>query len=628
MDKRIFISCVTDEFGDFRKDLRSHLTAAGCDVRTMEDFPQDDVDILEKLDRFIRDCDAVIHIMGTRKGGVAEKDTKDRYLEAVPDFLTHKPELRHELRDFSNLSFTQWEALMAIHHQRRIRVYHHPDVDPDYLNWLNMGLPQRFGTPFEEVAEILGKLIGDLRRILPNLQEEFVSSSSGSNVNSEAKSTDDGRFNLSRNQAQRARSFQFRKKIRKLSGEFRNEWAQIDSSCSDDCSVENMHSERVQLADDYIVKLLKEVEHENGARFENYSVVARGGYGLGQLSYGSNIDLCFVCSSPQPDGLFDAFMGALTDFVDQIPELSYEAPSLTTQLDLLVEWCEADVEDCHWLESLTSSSSQRLVAGEKQGFQGVEFTWTEFVSDMDRSLVGDIVQKIKERVGAPIDSDSEFDCKEDSGGMLDARIAIFLENIAEIRETEIPADLDFLNAYRCLLALRDYKRESFDWNKFELFKNAELSKSSDEDVSNEISTKLRSKVLARLSDLVQILEKENPCSSGRLKLVEAIIKPFKLEEVHELLSEIEIGKITMQEVKGFGRQKGHTEIYRGSEYTVDFLPKVKISMVVPERRTGAALTAIKSSASTNKIGDGKIFVSWVDSEWMICPEGGDLEIME
>jgi len=97
-----------------------------------------------------------------------------------------------------------------------------------------------------------------------------------------------------------------------------------------------------------------------------------------------------------------------------------------------------------------------------------------------------------------------------------------------------------------------------------------------------------------------------------MKKIEAIIKPFKLEEVKDALSEVGIQGMTVTEVKGFGRQKGHTEIYRGSEYTVDFLPKIKIELVVADDRTEPAVTAIIKSAKTGKIGDGKVFVSPVE----------------
>ncbi|HEV2453536.1 MAG TPA: P-II family nitrogen regulator [Verrucomicrobiae bacterium] len=94
-----------------------------------------------------------------------------------------------------------------------------------------------------------------------------------------------------------------------------------------------------------------------------------------------------------------------------------------------------------------------------------------------------------------------------------------------------------------------------------------------------------------------------------MKKIEAIIKPFKLQEVKDALSEIGIHGMTVSEVKGFGRQKGHTEIYRGSEYTVDFLPKVKIETVLPDNMVKQAIDTIIKAAKTGKIGDGKIFVS-------------------
>ena len=93
-----------------------------------------------------------------------------------------------------------------------------------------------------------------------------------------------------------------------------------------------------------------------------------------------------------------------------------------------------------------------------------------------------------------------------------------------------------------------------------------------------------------------------------MKKVEAVIKPFKLEEVREALSEVGINGLTVTEVKGFGRQKGHTELYRGAEYTIDFLPKVKLELVVADDLLDSAIEAITKSAHTGKIGDGKIFV--------------------
>ena len=105
-----------------------------------------------------------------------------------------------------------------------------------------------------------------------------------------------------------------------------------------------------------------------------------------------------------------------------------------------------------------------------------------------------------------------------------------------------------------------------------------------------------------------------------MKKIEAIIKPFKLEEVKDALSEIGIEGMTVSEVKGFGRQKGHTEIYRGSEYTVDFLPKIKVELVVTDGQADAALGAIVKSAKTGKIGDGKVFLSNVEQAVRIRTE--------
>jgi nitrogen regulatory protein P-II 1 len=97
-----------------------------------------------------------------------------------------------------------------------------------------------------------------------------------------------------------------------------------------------------------------------------------------------------------------------------------------------------------------------------------------------------------------------------------------------------------------------------------------------------------------------------------MKKIEAVIKPFKLDEVREALSEIGVTGLTVTEVKGFGRQKGHTELYRGSEYVVDFLPKVKIEVVVTDTLLDEAVEAIIKAARTGKIGDGKIFVTSVE----------------
>ena len=112
-----------------------------------------------------------------------------------------------------------------------------------------------------------------------------------------------------------------------------------------------------------------------------------------------------------------------------------------------------------------------------------------------------------------------------------------------------------------------------------------------------------------------------------MKKIEAIIKPFKLEEVKEALADLGVEGMTVSEVKGFGRQKGHTEIYRGSEYTVDFLPKIKIEVVVADSALDPALSAIVKSAKTGKIGDGKVFVTPIEEAIRIrTDETGDKAI--
>jgi nitrogen regulatory protein P-II 1 len=100
--------------------------------------------------------------------------------------------------------------------------------------------------------------------------------------------------------------------------------------------------------------------------------------------------------------------------------------------------------------------------------------------------------------------------------------------------------------------------------------------------------------------------------ANSVKKIEAIIKPFKLDEVKEALHEVGVSGITVLEAKGFGRQKGHTELYRGAEYVVDFLPKVKLELVVDDAIAARAIEAIQNAAQTGRIGDGKIFVSTVD----------------
>jgi nitrogen regulatory protein P-II 1 len=109
-----------------------------------------------------------------------------------------------------------------------------------------------------------------------------------------------------------------------------------------------------------------------------------------------------------------------------------------------------------------------------------------------------------------------------------------------------------------------------------------------------------------------ILDRDFRVPGGAMKKIEAVIKPFKLDEVREALAEVGVTGLTVTEVKGFGRQKGHTELYRGAEYVVDFLPKVKIEVAVVDKMVDQAIEAIIKAARTGKIGDGKIFVTSVE----------------
>jgi nitrogen regulatory protein P-II 1 len=111
---------------------------------------------------------------------------------------------------------------------------------------------------------------------------------------------------------------------------------------------------------------------------------------------------------------------------------------------------------------------------------------------------------------------------------------------------------------------------------------------------------------------IDVHERQGETGRLHMKKVEAIVKPFKLDEVREALSEVGVTGLTVTEVKGFGRQKGHTELYRGAEYVVDFLPKVKIEVVLADEQVEQAIDAIVKSARTGKIGDGKIFVTAVE----------------
>ena len=132
--------------------------------------------------------------------------------------------------------------------------------------------------------------------------------------------------------------------------------------------------------------------------------------------------------------------------------------------------------------------------------------------------------------------------------------------------------------------------------------------------------------------VIRALHREGPgvcvrSVSSQMKKIEAIIKPFKLDEVKDALNQIGLKGITVLEAKGFGRQKGHTELYRGAEYVVDFLPKVKLELVIEDEMVEKAVEAIRSSAHTGRIGDGKIFVSSIDDAIRIrTGERGDAAV--
>lgn len=167
--KRIFISCVTSELGQLREELRRYLARADCDVKVQEDFYQSDVDLIEKLNEYIRSCAAVIHLVGGKAGTVAEPRPVREYLRSVTNFLEEEPELRAALGDFSGLSYTQWEAYLAVHHRVPLFVYAALAADAEAGQQLHVNrlkLVGRYPEVFASREDLLGKLIGDLRNIV------------------------------------------------------------------------------------------------------------------------------------------------------------------------------------------------------------------------------------------------------------------------------------------------------------------------------------------------------------------------------------------------------------------------------------------------------------------------------
>ncbi|MEQ1829077.1 MAG: hypothetical protein ABL921_24150 [Pirellula sp.] len=176
---RLFVSAVTSEFENtkgphpgLRAKLRNYLARAGCDVKVQEDFRQTPVDTLQKLDGYIRSCSAVIHLVGGMAGEKANPQAVRDFLDAEPSFLKSRPELRDALGHFSDLTYTQWEAFIALHHEIPLFVYSTEDAATNqkvHLERLRIG--RRHAESFRTAEELLGKLIGDLRAIVPLLPD-------------------------------------------------------------------------------------------------------------------------------------------------------------------------------------------------------------------------------------------------------------------------------------------------------------------------------------------------------------------------------------------------------------------------------------------------------------------------
>ncbi|MEM9605077.1 MAG: hypothetical protein AAGA11_19600, partial [Pseudomonadota bacterium] len=174
--KGIFISCASDEFentqGPFpglRSQLRGYLARARHTVRIQEDLPQTAADTLSKLADEIRPLAVVIHLLGERPGAIAHPAAVTEYLQAEPDFLANWPELRAALGDLSSISYTQWEALIALHHGITLLVYATDKAAAQQLHLDRLKLARRHATPIANDADLLGQLIGDLHDILPKV---------------------------------------------------------------------------------------------------------------------------------------------------------------------------------------------------------------------------------------------------------------------------------------------------------------------------------------------------------------------------------------------------------------------------------------------------------------------------
>jgi tetratricopeptide (TPR) repeat protein len=171
-NRRIFLSCVSSEFKPLRESLSRYLGKAGCDVVFQEEFSQSEDDTLEKLDGYIRDCSAVLHLLGVRTGAEASAHALRKYLEKTPDFLNHEPELQKNLGDFSGCSYTQWETYMARHHKVPIFVYQLDGIhlsDQQARHRDRLRVVGRHASSFKDWEDFYGQLIGDLRNIVPDM---------------------------------------------------------------------------------------------------------------------------------------------------------------------------------------------------------------------------------------------------------------------------------------------------------------------------------------------------------------------------------------------------------------------------------------------------------------------------
>ncbi|MBC7965601.1 MAG: hypothetical protein H7Z17_06695 [Fuerstia sp.] len=174
----IFISCVSDDFEKqharfpgFRSALAAYLRRADCHVKVQEDFRQEGaIDTIQKLANYVRHCRAVLHLVAKAKGAVPDQRDREAFLNSEPNFLQACPELRQQLGECSDLTYTQWEAFLALHYGVNLFVYRSVDAHETQQTHLDrLTSVKRFPEQFASDVDLLGKLIGDLRKILPNI---------------------------------------------------------------------------------------------------------------------------------------------------------------------------------------------------------------------------------------------------------------------------------------------------------------------------------------------------------------------------------------------------------------------------------------------------------------------------